>query len=79
MNLLDTGFGNYIAVSRIVAIVSPDSAPTRRLITESRDMGQLIDATFGRRTRAVIRTDDGHTTLSALLPKTLADRLSDVQ
>ena len=65
-----------VAESKIVAIVSPDSAPIKRIISDSRDSGQLIDATFGRRTRAVIFTDSGHIVLSAIQPETIAGRIS---
>ena len=74
MKLINIGFGNLVAASRIVAIVSPESAPIKRIISDSRDKGQLVDATFGRRTRAVIITDSGFIILSALQPETVGSR-----
>ncbi len=75
IRLINIGFGNIVSASRIIAVVSPDSAPIKRLIQESRDEGILIDATYGRRTRAVIVTDSGHIVLTALQPETIANRL----
>ena len=77
MKLVNIGFGNMVAANRMVAIVSPESAPIKRIITDSREKGQLIDATYGRRTRAVIITDSNHIILSAIQPETIAGRLSD--
>ena len=74
MKLVNIGFGNLAAASRILSIVSPESAPIKRIIEESRDKGVLVDATFGRRTRAVIIMDSGHVILSAILPETIAGR-----
>ena len=74
MKLVNIGFGNLAAASRILSIVSPESAPIKRIIQESRDKGVLVDATFGRRTRAVIIMDSGHVILSAILPETIAGR-----
>lgn len=71
---INIGFGNIVAANRIIAIVSPESAPIKRIITEARDRGQLIDATYGRRTRAVIITDSSHVILSAIQPETVAHR-----
>jgi regulator of extracellular matrix RemA (YlzA/DUF370 family) len=65
-----------VSASRVVAIVSPESAPIRRVISDSRERGQLIDATYGRRTRAVIVTDSGHIILSAIQPETVAGRMA---
>lgn len=76
MKLVNIGFGNMVAESKIVAVVSPDSAPIKRIISDSRDNGQLIDATYGRRTRAVIFVDSGHIILSAIQPETIAGRIS---
>ena len=76
MKLLNIGFGNFVSAERIVGIVGPDSAPVKRIIQEARDRGMLIDATCGRRTRAVIVTDSGHLVLSALLPETIAARVN---
>ena len=74
MQLINIGFGNIGSANRIVSIVSPDSAPIKRLVTDARDRGQLIDATYGRRTRAVIITDSSHIILSAIQPETIANR-----
>ncbi|MGE5530384.1 MAG: extracellular matrix/biofilm regulator RemA [Patescibacteria group bacterium] len=76
IKLINIGFGNIVAANRIVAIVSPESAPIKRIIQESRDRGMLIDATYGRRTRAVIIADSDHVILSAVQPETVAHRLS---
>lgn len=76
IKLINIGFGNIVAANRIVAIVSPESAPIKRIIQESRDRGMLIDATYGRRTRAVVITDSDHVILSAVQPETVAHRLS---
>lgn len=76
IKLINVGFGNIVAANRIVAIVSPESAPIKRIIQESRDRGTLIDATYGRRTRAVIIADSDHVILSAVQPETVAHRLS---
>ena len=75
MRLLNVGFGNMVSAGRLVSIVSPDSAPIRRLVQDARDTGKVIDATCGRKTRAVILMDSGHVALSALQPETLASRL----
>lgn len=75
--LINIGFGNMVSAGRIVAVVSPDSAPIRRMIQETKEM--TIDATCGRRTRAVIFTDDGHIVLSAVLPETISGRLKETE
>ena len=75
MKLINIGFGNIVSANRIIAIVSPESAPIKRTIQEARDRGMLIDATYGRRTRAVIVTDSDHIILSAVQPETVAHRL----
>ena len=75
MKLLIIGFGNMVSAERLIAVVSPDSAPIKRLIQESRERGMLIDATYGRRTRAVIIMDSGHVILSALQPETVSARM----
>lgn len=75
IKLINIGFGNIVAANRIIAIVSPESAPIKRLITEARDRGMLIDATYGRRTRAVIIADSEHVILSAVQPETVKHRL----
>lgn len=77
MQLINIGFGNMISSSKLVAIVSPESAPIKRIIQEARDTGQLIDATYGRRTRAVIIMDSDHIILSAIQPETVAARLDE--
>lgn len=74
MQLINIGFGNIVSASRVVAIVSPESAPIKRIIADARDRSQLVDATYGRRTRAVIVTDSGHVVLSAIQPETVAQR-----
>ncbi|MBE5793853.1 MAG: DUF370 domain-containing protein [Clostridiales bacterium] len=76
MKLINIGFGNMIAADRIVAIVSPDSAPVKRMIQEGRERHCIIDATQGRRTRAVIQTDSDHIVLSAIQPETIAGRVA---
>jgi regulator of extracellular matrix RemA (YlzA/DUF370 family) len=75
IKLVNIGFGNIVSGNRIVAIVSPESAPIKRIISNARDQGVLIDATYGRRTRAVIITDSDHVILSAVQPETVANRL----
>ncbi len=77
MKLINIGFGNIISANRLVAIVSPESAPIKRIIQDARDRGMLIDATYGRRTRAVIIMDSDHIILSAVQPVTVAHRLDD--
>lgn len=77
IKLINIGFGNIVAANRIIAIVSPESAPIKRIIQEARDRGMLVDATYGRRTRAVIITDSYHVILSAVQPETVAHRLGD--
>ena len=77
--LINIGFGNIVAAERVIAIVGPDSAPVKRIITDAREGGVLIDATCGRRTRAVIITDSRHVVLSALLPDTIGHRFSKEQ
>lgn len=74
--MINIGFGNIVAANRIVAIVSPESAPIKRIIQDARERGMLIDATYGRRTRAVIICDSDHVILSAVQPETVAHRLS---
>ena len=75
MQLINIGFGNIVSANRIVAIVSPDSAPIKRMVQEAKDAKTAIDATYGRRTRAVIITDSGHIILSAIQPETVAGRV----
>jgi regulator of extracellular matrix RemA (YlzA/DUF370 family) len=74
IQLINIGFGNIVSANRIIAIVSPESAPIKRIISDARERGQLIDATYGRRTRAVIITDSSHIVLSAIQPETVAHR-----
>ena len=77
MKLVNIGFGSVVSAGRIVAMVSPESAPIKRIMQDARDRGALIDATYGRRTRAVIITDSDHVILSAVQPETVANRLND--
>lgn len=77
MKLINVGYGNMVAVSHIIAIVSPDSAPIKRMVQDAKERGNAIDATFGRRTKAVIITDSDHIILSAIQPKHIANRLDD--
>ena len=79
MKLVNIGFGNMVAVDRIMAVVSPDSAPIKRMAQEARDRGILIDATFGRKTRAVLILDNDHLVLSALAPETVTNRVEGGQ
>lgn len=77
INLINIGFGNIVAANRVIAVVSPESAPIKRIIQEARESGMLIDATYGRRTRAVIITDSDHVVLSAIQPETVSHRLDN--
>jgi regulator of extracellular matrix RemA (YlzA/DUF370 family) len=77
MKLIKVGFGNMVSANRMLAIVSPDSAPIKRMVQEARDRGKLVDASHGRRTRAVIVLDSGHVMLSAVQPETVAHRVED--
>ncbi len=77
MKLINIGFGNMVAAGRLVAIVSPESAPIKRIIQDAKERGMLIDATYGRRTRAVLITDSDHVILSAVQPETVANRMGD--
>lgn len=74
MKLINIGFGNMVSSGRVLAIVSPESAPIKRIIQEAKDRGMLVDATYGRRTRAVIIMDTDHVILSAIQPETIAGR-----
>lgn len=74
MQLINIGFGNMVSSLRLVAIVSPESAPIKRLVQDARDNGKLIDATYGRRTRSVIIMDSDHVVLSAVQPETIIGR-----
>lgn len=75
MQLINIGFGNIVSANRIIAIVSPESAPIKRIVQEAKENGTAVDATCGRRTRAVIIMDSGHVILSAVQPETVAGRL----
>lgn len=77
MKLLPIGFGNFVSPDHIITVVSPDSAPIKRLIQEAKEKGLLIDASFGRSTKAVIITDSGNVILSALTPEALSSRLDE--
>ncbi len=77
MRLINIGFGNMVAAGRLVAIVSPESAPIKRIIQDAKERGSLIDATYGRRTRAVLITDSEHVILSAVQPETVANRFGE--
>lgn len=77
MRLINIGFGNLVAVDRIVSVVSPDSAPIKRMVQDARDKGRLIDASYGRKSRAVIFTDSDHIILSAIQPDTINSRISE--
>ena len=76
-DLVNIGFGNYINSARVITILSPDSAPIKRLKEEARAQNKLIDATYGRRTRAVIITNSNHVILSSIQPETIAHRFSE--
>ena len=77
MRLINIGFGNMVSASRLLSVVSPDSAPIKRLVQEAKDRGMCIDASYGRRTRAVILMDTDHVILSALPPETIAARFAE--
>ena len=76
MRFISIGFGNMVSAGRVVTLVSPDSAPMKRLIQDARDSGRIIDATCGRRTRSVIITDSDHVILSAIQAETICNRLN---
>ena len=77
MQLISIGFGNVVAANRIVAIISPDSSPIKRLIQDAKDMGRAIDCTSGRKTRSILVMDSDHVILSAIQTETLAARLAN--
>lgn len=77
IKLVNIGFGNVVSANKLVAIVGPESAPIKRIIQEAKDKARLIDATYGRRTRAVIITDSDHVILSSVQPETVANRLNN--
>lgn len=77
LKLINIGFGNMVANNRIISVISPESAPIKRLIQENRDKGLLVDATYGRKTRSVIITDSKHIILAAVQPETIANRINN--
>ena len=77
MKFINIGFGNIVSANRVIAIVSPDSAPIKRLVQEARDSGRLVDSTYGRRTRAVIIMDSEHVILTSVQPETMAARMKE--
>ncbi len=77
MKLINIGFGNMVSAARLVAIVSPDSAPIKRMVQDARERGMLVDATYGRKSRAVLITDSDHIVLSAIQPETIAGRVTN--
>ena len=77
MQVINIGFGNIVSADRIISIVSPESAPIKRIVQEAKDSKKAIDATYGRRTRSVIIMDSGHIILSAVQPETVASRVDD--
>ena len=79
MKFINIGFGNMVSANRMVAIVSPESAPIKRLVQDAKERGTLIDATYGRRTRAVLVMDSDHVILSSVQPETVAGRMTDDQ
>ncbi len=79
MKLLNIGYGNLIAAERLLSVVSPDSAPIKRIVQDSREIGMLIDASFGRKTKSVLIMDTGHTILSALTPEAIAERFAHAE
>ena len=79
MRFISIGYGNVVASERVVALVSPDSAPVKRLVQDARDAGRVIDVTCGRRTRSVIITDSEHIILSAIQPETVSNRIAGME
>lgn len=77
MKLINIGFGNMVAQERLLSVISPDSAPVKRLVQEARDRGMLIDASFGRKTKSVLIMDTDHVILSAVSPETIAGRVEE--
>ncbi len=77
MKLINIGFGNLVSAQRLLSVISPESAPVKRLVQEARDRGMLIDASFGRKTKSVLIMDTDHVILSALEPKTIANRMQN--
>jgi regulator of extracellular matrix RemA (YlzA/DUF370 family) len=79
MQLVNIGFGNIVSANRVISILSPESAPIRRMIQDAKKNKMVIDATYGRRTRAVVITDSGHVILASMQPETVAGRLEDFE
>ena len=79
MQLINIGFGNIVNANRIISIVSPESAPIKRIVQDAKDNKMAVDATYGRRTRAVLIMDSGHVILSAVQPETVAGRLDKIE
>jgi hypothetical protein len=79
IHFLNIGYGNVVSANRVIAIISPDSAPVKRIIQDAKEKGTLIDATYGRKTRCVIMMDDGHVVLSPNMPETVGGRLTAEQ
>jgi hypothetical protein len=79
MRMINIGFGNIVSEDRVIAVVSPESAPIKRIINDARESNKLIDATYGRKTRAVIVMDSNHVVLSAIQPETVAQRFMSVE
>ena len=77
MQLIPIGYGNAVSAERLIAVVSPESAPIKRIVQDARDRGMLIDATYGRKTKSVLVMDSDHVILSAVQPETVANRLND--
>ena len=76
LKLISIGYGNFISAGRVITVAAPDSAPIKRMVQDAREAGSLVDATCGRRTRAVIVTDSAHVVLSALMTDTIANRIN---
>lgn len=77
MSMINIGFGNIVALNRVIAVVSPESAPIKRLINDAREQGKLVDATYGRKTRAVVIMDSNHVILSAIQSETISQRFNN--
>jgi hypothetical protein len=77
MAMINIGFGNIVALNRVIAVVSPESAPIKRLINDAREEGKLVDATYGRKTRAVVIMDSNHVILSAIQSETISQRFNN--
>ena len=77
MKMLNIGYGNLVAVDKLISIISPESAPIKRMIQDNREKGKIVDATFGRRTKSLLVMENGYIILSALMPETIAARLED--